>query len=665
MVTYTQISELTINWTSFVPSQSITNWTTYGISLLACDNGGPGTGTGTGTIYAVCAQIYQYGDLIVQDIVQLIPTPTKNTYDGYLFTRATVDSFSHISAIIVAYGYVFFSVALRYNQIGKQVSSTSNNYIAQYSVVSPTNSSSNNNLTGLYKSLSYPGSYSMGTNVYGLAAYNLPSGSTLASQTALLFISMYNDNTNENSSILAIGLQSSGDIDYSLGVYVNFQDILIKNTSTAPLNQATYNVASQYPLNTYSQVNGCMQMAIYTDTTNYYEVLYVVTTTNIQLVYLPGYNCLLLWGYYNVIGASPPLEGWPPSSTEYYASSNLIDNTGEGYPLYQQAAGSFLSYEKGHTGNFLSTITCNYGSNGQPFGNQITLDSDGNIYIAGGTGNVDYYIMEFNATYNNTFYWTLNGGIEFGNTKNGNPVTSLSLTTQTNINVPALDYDFMAIAYNSATNTILYAGSFLIGQLPYPFIGGGSFGEVNTNTNTNNLVSNICFVANTPIKTNQGNIEIAKINPKIHTIDGKKIIAITKTTSLDNFLVCIEKDALGENIPSQKTIISKDHFILYEGKAIKAKKLLGLNEKIYKIKYNGEILFNVLMEDYNKMSVNNLICETLHPKNLVAQIYKQFPELKLEEQERLIKKVNETIKKEEMKRKNIEKKQNHLKLAIL
>ncbi len=35
-------------------------------------------------------------------------------------------------------------------------------------------------------------------------------------------------------------------------------------------------------------------------------------------------------------------------------------------------------------------------------------------------------------------------------------------------------------------------------------------------------VTNICFLAGTPVTTDQGNIPIEKINPKIHTIRNKK-----------------------------------------------------------------------------------------------------------------------------------------------
>jgi hypothetical protein len=144
-------------------------------------------------------------------------------------------------------------------------------------------------------------------------------------------------------------------------------------------------------------------------------------------------------------------------------------------------------------------------------------------------------------------------------------------------------------------------------------------------------IGDICFPAGTPITTNQGLIPIEKINPEIHTIRGKSIVAITKTIYASNkYLVCFEKDSLGNNIPSQKTIISKNHKIFYNGKMVKACELLGLNDKISKIEYNDELLYNVLMENHDKMIVNNLICETLDPTSIVAEFYKASKNLNVE-----------------------------------
>lgn len=161
-------------------------------------------------------------------------------------------------------------------------------------------------------------------------------------------------------------------------------------------------------------------------------------------------------------------------------------------------------------------------------------------------------------------------------------------------------------------------------------------------------ISDICFPAGVSITTNQGNIPIDKINPDIHTICNKKIVKITKTITQDKYLVCFEKNALGNNIPSQKTIISKNHSIFFQENMIQAKKFIGINNKVYKIKYGGEVLYNVLMNEHNKMLVNNLICETLHPENRITKLYNDMQKLNPEEQNYLIKKYNECIVKNKL-----------------
>jgi hypothetical protein len=131
----------------------------------------------------------------------------------------------------------------------------------------------------------------------------------------------------------------------------------------------------------------------------------------------------------------------------------------------------------------------------------------------------------------------------------------------------------------------------------------------------------ICFVAGTPVETDQGIIEIQKINVAKHTIRGKKIVAITKTVTIEDNIVCIKKDALGTNIPSQKTLISRNHKLFFNKQMVKAKHLIGQVDGVYNKKYNSEVLYNVLLETHEKMMVNNLIVETLNPTNVVAQLY--------------------------------------------
>lgn len=162
----------------------------------------------------------------------------------------------------------------------------------------------------------------------------------------------------------------------------------------------------------------------------------------------------------------------------------------------------------------------------------------------------------------------------------------------------------------------------------------------NTVVTTRPLPANICFLKETPVRTDQGLIHIDKINPDLHTIRNKKIVAITKTITRDKYLVCFEKDSLGPKMPSEKTIITYNHKILYNGKMIKAKHFIENFENVHDVKYNGELLYNVLLEEPSKMIVNNLICETLHPDNLIAQIYRFLPNMNLKEQDELITRVN-------------------------
>ena len=139
-------------------------------------------------------------------------------------------------------------------------------------------------------------------------------------------------------------------------------------------------------------------------------------------------------------------------------------------------------------------------------------------------------------------------------------------------------------------------------------------------TYENIVLSNICFPAGTPVTTDQGNIPIEKINPEIHTIHNNKIVAITKTIAQDTHLVCFKKHALGLNKPNKKTITSKQHKVYYNGKMTKAYHFLKQFKNVTEIEYNGEILYNVLMEKHDKIKVNNLTFETLDPKNIIAKL---------------------------------------------
>ena len=134
-------------------------------------------------------------------------------------------------------------------------------------------------------------------------------------------------------------------------------------------------------------------------------------------------------------------------------------------------------------------------------------------------------------------------------------------------------------------------------------------------------ISPICFLAGTPVLTDQGEIAIEKINTKIHTIRRKRIVAVTRTVTPEETIVCIEASAFGRNLPSRTTYISRNHKVLYNNEMIESKHLVDRVNGVYSVKYRGDILYNVLLETPEKMAVNNLVVETLHPSNSIARIY--------------------------------------------
>jgi hypothetical protein len=133
--------------------------------------------------------------------------------------------------------------------------------------------------------------------------------------------------------------------------------------------------------------------------------------------------------------------------------------------------------------------------------------------------------------------------------------------------------------------------------------------------------SNICFPAGTPIQTDQGIFNIELLNPAIHTIQCEPILHITQTVTLNKYLICFEESSLKINIPTKKTIMSKDHKIEFGGQMVAAERFLNYSKAVKKVMYTGDVLYNVLLPAYSTINVNGLRCETLHLENRIAKLY--------------------------------------------
>jgi hypothetical protein len=179
-------------------------------------------------------------------------------------------------------------------------------------------------------------------------------------------------------------------------------------------------------------------------------------------------------------------------------------------------------------------------------------------------------------------------------------------------------------------------------------------------------ISNICFIANTPIETDQGTIAISQLFTDFnnHTIDGKDIKVVTRTIYEDDYLICIHKDTFANNYPSKDVILSKEHKILIpHNKKLHPQirnffpmtQFLTANQifqifdsipeifnKVRKVPYHGDILYNIVLNNRGWVVVNNMICETLDPENIIAKLY--LSDFEFEYKSKIIYAMNDSIK---------------------
>lgn len=132
------------------------------------------------------------------------------------------------------------------------------------------------------------------------------------------------------------------------------------------------------------------------------------------------------------------------------------------------------------------------------------------------------------------------------------------------------------------------------------------------------ICGTVCFLSGSMVITDQGPISIEYLVPSVHTIHHKKIIGISITYSLEDTLVCIQKNSFQKHVPFKDTFMSNNHKIYYNGKFLEAGQLIG-QKGVYEVPYENQLLYNVILKEHSVMNVNNLICETLDPNNPVAK----------------------------------------------
>ena len=137
---------------------------------------------------------------------------------------------------------------------------------------------------------------------------------------------------------------------------------------------------------------------------------------------------------------------------------------------------------------------------------------------------------------------------------------------------------------------------------------------------------------------------ISKLVPGKHTIRNRRILGISKTVSLDDYLVKLPKDSLYKNVPCRDTLVSKNHLIYYKGSMVKSGALSLFSDKVRHVKYTGEVLYNVIMEEHDMMMVNNLLCETLDPSNALSRLTLKMNDLSDSDKSELVCRHNKLVR---------------------
>ena len=135
-------------------------------------------------------------------------------------------------------------------------------------------------------------------------------------------------------------------------------------------------------------------------------------------------------------------------------------------------------------------------------------------------------------------------------------------------------------------------------------------------------IQDICFVKDTLVETDQGNIPIQSIIPGKHTVFNQKIIDVTKTIHPDSHLVHIKAFSFG-TYPTKDTTVSQEHKINGVGSFREAKHYVN-GSTVTLVPYDYQPLYNVLLIRPGFMRVHGMMVETLDPYVMKHQPKRQM-----------------------------------------
>lgn len=204
-----------------------------------------------------------------------------------------------------------------------------------------------------------------------------------------------------------------------------------------------------------------------------------------------------------------------------------------------------------------------------------------------------------------------NGATQFNQSINNWSLTSLSSADNMFKDAISIDQQF----YNFRDKGVQFFGSNR-NILAFSGNSGVSVENMFLGATSQTIKGKFCFLAGTPVMTDQGQIAIEKINCD-NTINKRLIKKILSFKNYDSFMVMFKENSLGQNIPNKDTLVSQNHGVYLREHNIKAKALLNGNT-IFKVHLKeSPIVYNILLEGTKKQKIliNNMKVETMCPRN--------------------------------------------------